>query len=90
MKVIINEPLSIVDYTGSLANLTINKWYTVNNEKTTSFNNYRIKYNKFIPGTIVVMADNGKWVFLEREEYKTKQEIREEKLLQLGIIYYKH
>lgn len=85
MKVMINETLKNSTKVDHIY-LTINKWYTVNDEKTKGFNNYRNKYNKIIPGTIVVKADNGKWVFLEREEYKTEEEIREEKLLQLGIL----
>ena len=65
--------------------LTVGKWYIVDAKKNERLNNYRIKNNRWKPGTIVIF-DNNHHTILEREEYKTDVEIREEKLLQLGII----
>jgi hypothetical protein len=57
--------------------ITVGKWYELANQK--------IFLEQFKDNTYIIYDDRFRWVKLSQKYFKTQEEIREEKINELGI-----
>ena len=77
MKVICVSSRSVIENLGArLCRFTVGKWYDSKDS---------LYQQRAAPGFIFVKGDEGIWSYLDRKYFRTVEELREDKLKEIGI-----